>query len=76
MYEQADGEMLTASALGTTPNKQQQAMKKVLQSAGSMLGDNEIDSQCRTEGDFEDDQAGVDDNISAGCYDDNDKKSK
>ena len=48
MYEMVDKEMLTGGAL--EPHKPQ-AKPKVLKSAGggSMLGGDEVDSECRTE---------------------------
>ena len=46
VYELAEKELLARSAL--EPHKPQK-MPKVLKSAGSMLGGDEVDSECRTE---------------------------
>jgi len=50
MYELKDAELLSSGIMGTTPHKHLSAsVGNMLKSAGSALGGDEIDSECRTE---------------------------
>lgn len=48
------GEMMNGSSSIFTGHKQASSIKKMLKSAGSALGADEIDSECRTNGDDSD----------------------